>query len=109
MSKKKTLLFALLLVSLALMLVIVFFIKTKFGYFGYSYNQYIEDMALHYDAAVETNMNKINTEIQFLSKDNLVKNVFESSSRGEDTGKYFDEFDKIKNSIGDCQKLEVLD
>ncbi len=109
MAKKKTLLVLLLVVSLALMLIIVYFIKTKFGYFGYSYHQYIENMALQYDAVIETNMNIINSEIQYLSKDNLIKSVFTSSSRGEDTSKFLDDFDKIKNSIQECQNIQVLD
>jgi hypothetical protein len=109
MAKKKTLLVLLLVISLVLMVVIVSFIKTKFGYFGYSYHQYIDNMALQYDAAVETNMGRIDSEIKYLSKDNLVKNVFESSSRGEDTMKYYDDFNKIRNSIQDCRNLQVLD
>ncbi len=109
MTKKKTLLVLLLVVSLALMLVIVYFIKTKFGYFGDSYHQYIENIALNYDTTVETNMSRINSEIKYLSSDKLVKSVFESSSRGEDTEKYFDDFDKIRNSIPECQKLQILD
>ncbi len=109
MAKKKTLLVLLLVVSLALMLVIVYFIKTRYGYFGYSYHQYIEDMALKYDAAVETNLSKINSDIQYLSKDNLVKSVFVSSGKGESTGNYYPDFDKIRNAIEDCQKLQILD
>jgi hypothetical protein len=109
MAHKKTVLVLLLVVSLLLMLTIVFFIKTRYGYFGYSYHQFIEDMALKYDAAVETNMGKINSDIQYLSSDDLVRSVFESSSRGEPTDKYYPDFDKIKNAIEDCQKLQILD
>ncbi len=109
MAKKKTLLILLLIFSLASMIVLVFFIKNRLGIFGEYYRQYIERMVSAYYATIETNMNKIDSEIIYLSKDNLVQSVYKSSKSGENTEKYLEDFDKIKNTIPECQKIQVLD
>ncbi len=107
MSFKKIILVLLLIFSLVSLFVIVYFSKNKIGMFGKLYDEHVKRNTEIITKTVQTNINTIKNEINYLSQEEIVKNVFEAyylSISQPEANKIIE----IKSKIQDCNKIQLI-
>lgn len=107
MSFKKIILVLLLIFSLVSLFVIVYFSKNKIGMFGKLYDEHVKRNTEIITKTVQTNINIIKNEINYLSQEDIVKNVFEAyylSISQPEANKIIE----IKSKIQDCNKIQLI-
>ncbi len=108
MSFKKIILFLLLLFSLLSLFVIVYFSKNRIGMFGKIYDDHVKRNTEIISKTVQININTIKNEINSLSQENVVREIFEAHYLSLDKidSKKINE---IAGKIQNCAKIQLLD
>lgn len=109
MKVRKVVLVILFLFSLFSLIIIIYSAKNKVSFFKYFENQHLERLTDSFNKVITNNINQVFVEVKALSEDNMLKSVFVSASVGENTSRYLEDFTKIKNGIGGCEKVQALD
>ncbi len=107
MNFKKVILVLLLIFSLISLFVIVYFSKNKIGMFGKLYDEYVKRNTEIITKTVQSNITLIKNEINYLSNEDIVKNILESYylSLSQIDGSKITE---IKSKIQDCSKIQLI-
>ncbi|MCX7820643.1 MAG: hypothetical protein N2258_03105 [Brevinematales bacterium] len=107
MNFKKIILVLLLIFSLVSLFVIVYFSKNRIGMFGRIYDEHVKKNTELITRTIQTNVGIIKNEINYLSQEEIVRNIFEAHylSLSELDGNKINE---IKAKISDCNKIQLI-
>lgn len=109
MNLKKIVLYILLGFSIVSLGIIVFFAKSKNGFFAKEYAAYITNRITELGGGINKNLTDMAVTSKTLAEGALPKSVFESIANGESAEKYVVDFERVLSGIPFSKKIQIID